>query len=363
MYSWVDLSNTKVQIFNIGALNLLKVDNNLDNLHHHNVLLFIPGNPGACSFYEEFLTQLSVRKPDFTFVVISHSNHDYHHWQYDSASYNLSEQIEHKLEFISAYIPKECKLFLAGHSIGAYMVLKKLAILVGKLGYDVRHCFLLFPVFERMQQTPNGLRLSKIFDYKLHYLLIFATYVLSFLPSWLRNRLIRWRLGDKILVDNGRQKSTPHSVLRAAGNLCDYRIAKNVLHLARDELKYVQTVDLDIFRQFASKITLFYGRKDGWCPPNFHQEAVRLKLCDKIVLYDEDIEHAFVIHDSLTVARLIDLELDIFFQNQKLHGNIYNLGETEEYEACILRRPISLLPRNNKICIPPPVLADAHRNF
>ncbi|EGW08216.1 UPF0554 protein C2orf43-like [Cricetulus griseus] len=130
------------------------------------LIFIIPGNPGFSPFYLPFSKTLySLTKGRFPVWMISHAGFamapkdkilagpDETNAQEIEDVYGLNGQIEHKLAFLRAHVPKDVKLILIGHSIGSYIALRLMKH-VPEL--PVIHTFLLFPTIERMSETPNG---------------------------------------------------------------------------------------------------------------------------------------------------------------------------------------------------------------
>lgn len=53
-----------------------------------------------------------------------------------------------QVEFIRKYIPSDVKIYLVGHSIGAYMSLQLMKF--DDISERIHHCYLLFPTLEYM---------------------------------------------------------------------------------------------------------------------------------------------------------------------------------------------------------------------
>ena len=68
--------------------------------------------------------------------------------------YNLEDQIAHKLAFIEERARHKKSLYLIGHSIGCYMILKMINHIDPS---RVKKAFFLFPTTEKMAATPDGI--------------------------------------------------------------------------------------------------------------------------------------------------------------------------------------------------------------
>lgn len=150
-------------------------------------IIIIPGNPGICDYYLTFAIKLfQATGSRWTIECIDHAGHS----GLETNTYILQQQIQHKLDYITQWIPKSTNLILIGHSIGAHI-----AIEVMKSLPDVRvaRSFLLFPTIERMAISPNGARLAPKFDSKFFRTALASfVFLTSLLPNSIRERIIRW---------------------------------------------------------------------------------------------------------------------------------------------------------------------------
>lgn len=134
------------------------------------LILFIPGNPGAVEYYEEFVSALyEGLQRTVPIWGISHAGHvappsgqQLPKLQGNDDLYNLEGQISHKIAFINMFVPKDRQIVLIGHSIGCYMVLE---ILIGII--------LIIPVCLLM---PNLFRFVRYFS-------TMATNVTEYIPG------------------------------------------------------------------------------------------------------------------------------------------------------------------------------------
>ena len=78
--------------------------------------------------------------------------------------FTLEEQIQHKKDFCTEYLPKKGKLFVFGHSIGCYMALRLLPFLKSN-GWNLIMAYPLYPAIERLMETVNGARIKPIAEF------------------------------------------------------------------------------------------------------------------------------------------------------------------------------------------------------
>jgi hypothetical protein len=99
------------------------------------------------------------------------------------------------------------------------------------------------------------------------------------------------------------------SLARAYGwaSVCESsgRVCYNCLHMAGTEMEHIRGLDDDHVRAHLPKLSLYYGRTDGWVPLA-HYERMRTVFPDADVhLCDPAIPHAFVLGHSEAMARLV----------------------------------------------------------
>ena len=87
------------------------------------VVMVVPGNPGHGGFYVEYL-EMVVEECDGKFrgCVVGHVGHS----PAQSRVFNVREQVLSKMAFIKEQLEPDTKLYLVGHSFGAYIILQML---------------------------------------------------------------------------------------------------------------------------------------------------------------------------------------------------------------------------------------------
>lgn len=207
--------------------------------------------------------------------------------------FGLDAQIQHKIDFIKAYVPDDVKIHLIGHSIGAWMILELLKN--AEIKAKIQHCYLLFPTIEGMAKSPNGFFFTKIFQ-----------------PLWFLLRLI-------IILFNKCPKmfqafilliyffifSIPRHFMGTALKYSHINIMEKVLYLGDEEMKRVVTADVRTIHENRSIIKFYYGASDGWAPTKYYQQ-LRNNIPDvdaEIDIYQ--MSHAFVLSSSVQMGKLV----------------------------------------------------------
>lgn len=302
---------------------------NADASSSRTTFVCIPGNPGNEHFYAKFgehLMKMYAKRMEekekhrhVEFISIAHVNHvplvhDNKNtiaaaasWQHNER-FSLEDQIRLKLEFCENFLKYQCaddghRVYLVGHSIGAYISLRMLPHLVDNIGWNIVSCFCLFPTVEHMAETPNGVSIGplvKIVD-RFDWLLLHMFALFHFIPYGIK----RW-MCQKFL----NSPKTPECVLNAAIELADPLVFRNIAHMTKHELQEVRVFDhsLLIPEQHKDRLVFFYGLDDKWAPIEFAERMrERMPEMGRVLVdaTDHGFEHAFVLEHSREMAELL----------------------------------------------------------
>ncbi|XP_053695407.1 lipid droplet-associated hydrolase [Sabethes cyaneus] len=271
---------------------------------HKEIILCITGNPGLPGFYTKFLSTvydcLDKRIPVW---VIGHAGHDeapespykkpVPPIENNENLYDLNGQLEHKIEFIRKYIPKNVKVHLIGHSIGCYLALELLKI--PDVSEKVQFCYMLFPTIERMAEAKNGFILTKIVR-PIYCALQWFYRCFALLPTLIKI----WIIYFYFLLTR-----TPKYYLGTALKYTNPAVMDKVWFMAMDEMKLVRNLDLENIQLNKRRLKFYYGTIDGWAPVKYYHELkqripdVDAELCTR------KIEHAFVMRSASTMGFMV----------------------------------------------------------
>uniref|UniRef100_A0A2M4APM7 Lipid droplet-associated hydrolase n=1 Tax=Anopheles triannulatus TaxID=58253 RepID=A0A2M4APM7_9DIPT len=261
------------------------------------IVLCITGNPGLPGFYTKFLSTvhecLNKEMPVWVIGQAGHDEADENPYkrptpplQGNEELYNLSGQLQHKIEFIRKYVPEDVKIHLIAHSIGSYMALELLK--VPDISARVKHCYFLFPTLERMASTRNGFIVTRLINpvwcvWQLFYRMF------AMLPLFVRTWIIYiYFLFDKI----------PKCYLGTGLKYMNPAVIDKIWFLAIDEMKKVRELDVDTLSENKHRIKLYYGTTDGWVPVKYyHDLKARLPDIDA-ELCTKKYDHAFVLRSA-----------------------------------------------------------------
>lgn len=214
------------------------------------VLVMFPGNPGSVAFYRSYLSHAQQTLPSLRCVCVGHASHSVA--TASPARYNLAQQVEHKLNAVHVLRARypAAPLFLAGHSVGAYMVTE----VMRHLPVDaVKQAFLLFPTLMHIGATANGRSLTPIFRHFRPAAAAFA-HAVALLPPGAQREIIRPFVA-----------STDEHSIDAALSLVHGDVAANALHLAHHEMHEIRDLDEEHYARIADKLLCYYaGEYDDW---------------------------------------------------------------------------------------------------
>lgn len=265
-------------------------------------VVLIPGNPGIIRFYDGFLESLYEQcgrtLPLFGIQHAGHGSLD-NNTISNNASYNLTEQIEHKVAFIEEYFPSDCQLILIGHSIGAYIILKLLEHYGAKQKKISKGIFL-FPTIERMAISPNGRFATPVSNY-LSWPVVAVSWGLSCIPMALKTWLVNWWFSKRNVHEDCKsaviELVTSHSI-------------RNMLFMAADEMEKVDKTPVQLISDHIDKLIFYYGSSDPWVPRSYYNEMVHRFPNGQIYLCDKNIKHAFVLESHQTMAEIVATWID-----------------------------------------------------
>lgn len=263
------------------------------------VLLFIPGNPGITSYYTTFFARLKSLCPNLDIVASNHIGFNAHDVRKSSSHIDLNAQIAHKihlLDEIAANVSREERerkmpIFVAGHSVGAYMAIK---VLEARPDVVCR-TYLLFPTINNIAASPQGVIATTAL--KVPGLITLATLLVWFIstavPTSIKYGLVKWFTGfpgDAVRV-------TADEVLTSTG-------VHSALTLARSEMAEINAPDAAFWERFALRCSAYWAITDRWVSETHRTEL--LGIAKGLESYTcPSAPHAFCIrHGDLVADRV-----------------------------------------------------------
>ncbi|XP_076798250.1 lipid droplet-associated hydrolase isoform X2 [Arvicanthis niloticus] len=239
------------------------------------LIFIIPGNPGHSPFYVPFAKALySLMKSRFPIWIISHAGFSFipkdkkiltapqeSNAQKIEDIYGLNGQIEHKVAFLRAHVPKDVNLIFIGHSVGSYIALQ---VMDRAPELPVIHAFLLFPTIERMSESPNGKFATPLFC-RFRYVL----YALSYLFLKPCPDIIKSFITQKVLGQISCETEVP------VRDILQPFCLANTAYLGSQEMIHIVKRDDDIIKEHLPKIEVCSWQLwQGWkFPETFLRET------------------------------------------------------------------------------------------
>lgn len=207
--------------------------------------------------------------------------------------YNFEGQLSHKTAFIEKYLPENVNVYLVGHSMGSKLCLELLKI--QRLNAQVKKCYLLFPVIERVEESRKG-KMFPNYD-SIFFLFVLFFHFLNVLPSSLKNLTVKMCMR----LDGHKN----YEFFEAARDFMDPKLSQVCWFLMIDMIKGENFKELDekVVETNKEKLKLYYAQKDDWVNSKFYYEIV-----ERIPGIDAELsehEHAFVFRSSVEVGKIL----------------------------------------------------------
>ncbi|ANB11119.1 hypothetical protein AWJ20_3917 [Sugiyamaella lignohabitans] len=293
------------------------------------LFILIPGNPGVCQYYSEYLDELKGLLPSYEFLCASHRGMDALLNPKGSVGkttpYKLTDQVEHLcnvLEWATARAtssdPRD--VIIMGHSMGAWLLQRVLVRFANSPKIRFKMAGLLTPTIRDLAGSPKGVKLSWILDTVTQY----PGYVMARTVQALYKTLPNFAFGYAIKLGLGGWSSTPsHAIVSTIAMLSRPSILVQVGQLAADEISHIKS-DLPEFwdasiatdRGFA--IWAYFAQNDPWVSDTTRDEIISEHSHLPSVHFDiakgdpEDaIAHSFCLRQSSRFARITAYRISI----------------------------------------------------
>lgn len=248
------------------------------------VILFLPGNPGVCEFYEGLVADIAEFIPEAEVIVPSHLGFGL--GVENSKVWTLDEQVQNCI-FLAREVAKGRPLYIFGHSVGAWMA-QRAAMALEPAGVG-----LVAPTIMGMPASEKGRTLVRLGSIGcLPWLGWALATVLGSLPS----ALLNWALSFPF----GRYAPIGEEILRQSS------IVYQVISLGLEEMERIVATDppdATGFWESGFPVWAILCEKDPWVP-TAAQSVIRSRCTNSLVA---DIRHSFVLssEDTRLVAQWI----------------------------------------------------------
>jgi len=273
------------------------------------LFLLVPGNPGLVLFSKLFLLYLHrLTAGRVELRVVSYVGHT-------SVSRNGGRPFPFRaqLAFFSEVLRRameeegkeERQVFLAGHSVGAYVVLHMLDSLPAEQRARVAQAFMLMPTIMNIADTPNGFTHVPLLRWCRPLLSGFMGAVATCLPRSLQRYILAHAVGlnapYEVAAAEALLQSPPHAVAAC-------------LAMAAEEMQQIGPLDLQRFVQpYLQQLYFVWGQNDRWAPvQQLEQLRAHFGSRLRVELAHEDAAHAFVVGGAHLVAPLVARQMEPF---------------------------------------------------
>ncbi|KAJ0249452.1 Alpha/beta-Hydrolases superfamily protein [Hirschfeldia incana] len=273
-------------------------------------VLFIPGNPGVVSFYNDFLESLhQFLDGNASITAVGQISHTCKDWE-SGKLFSLQEQIDHKVEFVRRELENvEVPIILVGHSIGSYISLE----ILRKCPEKVLYCIGLYPFLTLNQQSTKQSLIGKLAASSLlSATASFLVASLGLLPMWAARRLVSNSLGAS-WSDTAVQATCTH--------LRQYHTMRNVLYMAMTEFRELAAEpDWKFMRENQSKLAFLFGIDDHWGPLHLFEEISKQAPGTSLSIEREGHTHGFccTVAGSVWVAQRVATLIETRLHQKRL---------------------------------------------
>jgi hypothetical protein len=208
--------------------------------------------------------------------------------------YDLQGQINHKIDFIQKFVPKDVKIYLIGHSIGAKISLELLKI--PEFSKQVEKCYLMCPTIEHIAKSTKGVKVPS-FD-RIFFLLRIFYNLFHLLP-------VNWK-ASVVKYFIKRDGMDVEEFLKPSLEYTNPRVIDRIWFMALDEMEKIKDLDEVLVRENIHRLKLYYAVTDDWVRSESYSEIVEKIPGIDAELCSRGFEHAFVLKSGPEAAKLMN---------------------------------------------------------
>lgn len=212
--------------------------------------------------------------------------------------YNLKGQMDHKIEFIERFLPKDVKVYLIGHSVGSWMCLNLLK--VPQFSQQVQHTYLMFPTIERMSESEKGRRVPTWDRYFFLLRLFYNTF--HRIPTSWKRAVVSWQC---------KRDKMPEEFVDHCVEYTNPPVIDKIWFLALDEMQTIRELDEENVTSNLNRLKLYYGTIDDWVPTEYYHEIVERFPDIDAELCKQKYEHAFVLKTGPELGKMVSEWIDL----------------------------------------------------
>lgn len=261
------------------------------------ILLFVPGNPGIISYYTSFFETLRKEVPGLDIISSNYVGFNVSDARKPSHSIALPAQIAATIgqldNLLKAAKSGKIPVYLAGHSVGAYICLQVLKA----RSECIHRVYLLTPTINDIAESPQGRILTP-----LYRLPGFVTFVASLV--WCVTHVMPKSL--LLAVIQKVTKLPREAALVTMEEVVRDNIIYTVLTLAQSEMELIRAPDRAFWKVFAARCSAYWAEDDHWV--SLHHRAELLGIAEGMESYHcQSAPHAFCIrHGDVVAAKVAE---------------------------------------------------------
>ncbi|KAI9291390.1 hypothetical protein K502DRAFT_368491 [Neoconidiobolus thromboides FSU 785] len=166
------------------------------------------------------------------------------------------------------------------HSMGGWLTEQ---VLKQRPDYNIKHIINLFPALCDIRNTPNGIKMCSFLFLKYPMMIaMWIIFLISLLPRWVKFltvKLFTWHSDryTSITVDN----------------------------TGFEEMIQISDLNEEFYIKNENKLTIYYGKNDGWAPEKHYVNMKELIPNANILLCNQQIPHAFILDHSSLMAKMV----------------------------------------------------------
>ncbi|XP_021765654.1 lipid droplet-associated hydrolase-like isoform X1 [Chenopodium quinoa] len=244
-------------------------------------VLFIPGNPGIVTFYNDFVESLYEElggKASITAIGhISHTSKDWEHGRL----FSLEDQINHKIDYIAHELQNNsAPIILVGHSIGSHIASEMF-----KRASQVIYFIGLYPFLALNSKSSKQTVIRKLAESSIVCSLVSSIVALLGVVPSLSRFIVKTTLGNSW---------SAAAIDAACSHLLKYHTMQNMLFMAKTEFeKFSEAPDWDFLKAKPNQIAFLFGIDDHWGPLSLFEEISKQVPDVSLSIEKEGHDHAF----------------------------------------------------------------------
>lgn len=266
------------------------------------LIYVIPGNPGLCEFYADFVAALSELVPNAAIAAVSYLGYNVDTPDDQAPLFMLDEQVQHKVDFLHFFhttVGRDLPVYVLGHSVGAWIAQR-----IAHRRSEVVFVGLMAPTIKDIALSERGRNVTSLTRYVGTNTVWAAVWALKWVPFY---QIVVMQLLRRIMPISEITGIAREATL---GIALSPTVCRQIVGLAIEEMQRIgpDIEPIDIRGFWANKnrrIWALFAEHDHWVSPESRAAIVELSRGLPHMLTEQlPVPHSFVLRDSETVAAL-----------------------------------------------------------